>query len=116
MGRLGGMAGIGVPGMVASWPRCRIVAAWSWSRSLSASLAAIARSPALAYRSSGFLPMPLAITVSKAAGMPGRCSLGFGIGCIRCAVMTTLTLSPWYGWAPVRHSCRTHVSAYTSAR
>ncbi len=31
-------------------------------------------------------------------------------------MITTLTLSPWNGCAPVRHSCSTQVSAYTSAR
>jgi hypothetical protein len=44
----GAMGGMGVTGMVASWLRCRIVAAWSWSRALSAAFAAAAKSPALA--------------------------------------------------------------------
>jgi hypothetical protein len=71
-----------------------MVSAWPLSLSVSACVAAIAIAPADENRSSGFFAMPRAITWSNAAGMPGRSTLGRGTGCIKWAVMTTLTLSP----------------------
>ncbi|COU61637.1 Uncharacterised protein [Mycobacterium tuberculosis] len=52
----------GVASKVALSPRRRIVVAWCCSDVVSASWAAMARSPALIKRSAGFLAMPLAIT------------------------------------------------------
>ena len=91
-GCVGGAAG-GPVGWVDSSLRSRILAACRLSVAVSASSAAFARSPAVAYRSSGFLAMPRAITWSKATGMPGRIWLGRGIAAVRCAVISALRLS-----------------------
>lgn len=79
--------------------------------SVSAARAAAASSPAVGYRFSGSLAIPLATTGSKPAGTSGRAALGFGGGVCTCAYITASGSSFGNGGVPTNSSYSTQASA-----
>ena len=69
-----------------------------------AAVAALASSPADAYRSAGCLAMPLAMTSSNARLIPRRMMLGRGGGENMCALISCRRSPASNGARPVRHS------------
>jgi hypothetical protein len=82
----------------------------------STALAAAARSPALAYRFSGFLARARSMTSSIPSGSSGRRAVTRGGDSSRCAYRTVTSWSRANGGSPVRHSNSRHPSEYTSVR
>src|SRR5580700_6091867 len=92
----------GVAAMLGS-PNCVGTAMASW--------AASANSTVVAYRWSGSLAMPRAITLSSCGGTFGWLVDGCGGGVLRCAATRLPMLAPTKGGCPVRHSYNTQVNA-----